>query len=147
MKMRLAESGATANALRVEGLSFTDSPNKVMLDAGEEQGLFMHDVDGTLTGEAGANLVGDSATNPPSCVADTTGELGEANLGGHPGSVCPGDVIFHRMTMKGIGASPSSALYNGITVRNKYGNSSRPWGKMAEGWEALLLQEGGDPGQ
>jgi hypothetical protein len=59
--------------------------------------------------------------------------------------VCPDDVIFHRMTMKGIGSSPSSALYNGITVRNKYGNSSRPWGKMAKGWEALLLQEEGEP--
>jgi len=49
------------------------------------------------------------------------------------------------MTMKGIGASPSSALYNPITVRNKYGNSTRPWGKMAEGWEGLLLQEEGEP--
>ena len=142
---KLDEHGTTVNAVRVEGLEFINSPNKIFNPAGEEHGVWFHDVDGSLTGTAASNLVGDSATNPPSCEKDTTGELGEANRGGHTGSVCPGDVIFHRMQMVGIPYSPSSFRYNPITVRNKYGNSSRPWGMMLDGWEAMLLQEEGEP--
>merc|ERR1719320_1932076 len=65
-----------STATRVEGLQFINSPNKVMLDAGEEQGMWFVDVDGSLTGTAGANLVGDSPVNPPTCIPDTTSELG-----------------------------------------------------------------------
>jgi hypothetical protein len=144
-KAKLEEHGTTSSSVRVEGLEFVNSPNKVMVPSGEDHGLWMTDVDGSLTGTTGANLVGHSATNPPSCEEDTTGELGEANLGGHPGSVCPGDVAFHRIQMVGIPYSPSSLRYNPITVRNKYGNSSRPWGMMLDGWEAMLLQEEGEP--
>jgi len=140
MKMKLEESGTTATATRVEGLQFINSPNKVMLDAGEEQGMWFVDVDGSLTGTAGANLVGDSPVNPPTCIPDTTSELGEANLGGHTGSVCPGDIVFHRMQVVGT-SSPQSLKYNSILVKNDYGESSRPWGKMLEGWESLLVQE------
>ena len=96
--------------------------------------------DGSLTGTAGANLVGDSPVNPPSCIPDTTSELGEANLGGHPGSVCPGDVVFHRMQAIGE-SSPSSLQYNSVLLKNNYGESIRPWGKMLKGWEALIVQE------
>merc|ERR1719319_1924296 len=110
------------NSVRVEGLEFIDSPNKVKLDNGEDQGLYMTDVDGSLTGTAGANLVGDTGTNPPSCIKDESGELGMSQTG----AVCPGDVIFHPMVMYGE-SSPSSLKYNAITIKNEYGNATRGW--------------------
>jgi len=140
MRIRLEEHGATSSAVRTEGLTFENSPNKVILPSGEDQGLWISDVDGTLTGTAGANLVGDSPTNPPACVPDSTGDLGEAHLGGHTGSVCPGSVKFHRITMDGA-ASPSSFRYNPTTVTNDNGNSSRPWGKMMNGWSSMLIED------
>merc|ERR1719483_1010979 len=140
MKMKLEEPHTSATATRVEGLQFFNSPNKVLIDEGEEQGMWFVDVDGSLTGTAGANLVGDSPLNPPSCVPDTTGELGEANLGGHTGSVCPGDVTFHRMQIVGTN-SPSSLKYNGMVLKNNYGETTRPWAHMLEGWEAIIVQE------
>ena len=37
-------------------------------------------------------------------------------------------------------SSPSSLKYNPITVRNEYGNSSRPWQMMLLGWESMLVE-------
>ena len=140
MQAKLEEPQTSMTAVRVEGLTFVNSPNKVFNPEGEEQGIWFVDVDGSLTGTAGANLVGDSPVNPPSCIPDTTSELGEANLGGHPGSVCPGDVVFHRMQAIGT-SSPSALQYNSVLLKNNYGESIRPWGKMLKGWEALIVQE------
>ena len=139
MSMRLEEPFATATAVRIENVAFENSPNKVFLDKADgDQGMWFVDADGSLTGTAGASLVGDSGTNPPACVTDTSGELGEANnAAGHPGSICPPSVKFHRMKMVGEN-SPSALMYNPINFVNENGNSSRPWGKMAKGWEAML---------
>ena len=139
MSMRLEAKDGTANAARIENVEFINSPNKVFLDPSEgEQGCWFVDTDGSLTGTAGASLVGDSPTNPSICIKDTTGDLGEANLGGHPGSVCPSSVKFHRMKMDGM-STASAIQYNGIKVENEFGSSVRSWQKMlGPGWEAML---------
>ena len=140
MSMRLEAPNGTATAARVENLEFVNSPNKVFLDEGEgDQGMWFVDVDGSLTGTAGASLVGDSPTNPPACVKDTTGDLGEAhNPSGLPGAVCPSSVKFHRVRMNGNN-SPEAIKYNAINIENEYGSTSRAWEKMlGPGWEAIL---------
>ena len=139
LQVRLEETQTTMSAVRVEGLTFDNSPNKVFNPAGETQGVNFYDADGSLTGAAGSTLVGDSPTNPPTCQLDTTGELGEANLGGHIGSICPPSEVFHRVRMMGS-SSPTAFKFNHITVENAHGNSTRKWGKMLEGWETLLAQ-------
>ena len=142
--IRLEEAQTTTTAIRTEGLVFDNSPNKVFNPAGEEQGVWYHDADGSLAGCAGCTLVGNSATNPDTCTPDDSGELGEANMGGHQGSVCPPEVVWHRMQMVGEN-SPTSLKYNAVTFTNKYGNSTRKWGKMLKGWEAMLVQDPEDP--
>ena len=139
MSMRLEATDGTATAARIENVEFVNSPNKVFLDPEEgDQGCWFVDADGSLTGTAGASLVGDSPTNPSDCIRDTTGDLGEANLGGHPGSVCPSSVKFHRMKMDGL-STHSNMQYNGIKIENEFGSSVRSWQKMlGPGWEALL---------
>ena len=139
MSMRLEEAHATATATLVNNVQFFNSPNKVFLDKADgEQGMWLVDKDGSLTGTEGASLVGDSATNPSECIKDTTDELGKATeLEGHPGSVCPPSVKFHRMKMMGENA-PSALQYNAVNFENDNGVSKRPWTTMLKGWEALL---------
>ena len=142
MQMRYMEPGSTVAAGRLEGLEWVNTPNKVFLKPGHDnQALMMKDVDGSLTGLAGGLLVGNSPLNPPACVPDSTGELGEGgSLGGRQGAVCPDTVTFHRMFMLAVN-SPSSLKYNALTVSNDFGNSSRPWQAMSLNW-AVLLPEG-----
>ena len=142
IRMRYEEPGSTVDAARMEGLVFDNVPHKVLLPGGHDnQALTMKDVDGTLTGTAGNLLVGNSGLNPPECVPDASGELGQSgSLGGHQGAVCPETTTFHRMFM-GAATAPSSLKYNSLTVTNDYGNSSRPWQSMDLNW-AVLLPEG-----
>ena len=137
MQVRLEDPGATPSAIRVENLQFFNSPNKVFLESGEDQGMWFHDVDGSLTGTADSSLVGNTPTNPSSCIPDATGDLGEAHLGGQQGSVCPGDVKFHRMAMGGS-SSPYALQFNNVIFKNDFGNSTRLWAHMLEGWHGLL---------
>ena len=95
--MKLEDPITSGNVIRTSGLVFENSPNKVFLKPKEDQGLNFYDADGTLTGTAGAMLLGNSGTNPPSCVPDASGDLGEAHQGGHQGAVCPPEEVFHRV--------------------------------------------------
>ena len=140
MYVKLEESGSTVSAVRTENLEFINSPNKVFLDEGEDQGMWFYDVDGSLTGTPDSQLIGHSPTNPSSCVQDASGELGAANLGGHPGSVCPGSIQFHRIKMQGL-IAPSALQFLPATFRNENGNSTRNWGMMVNGWQGMLSSE------
>ena len=77
--VKLEDPHASMNLVRTSGLVFENSPHKILNPSGEDMGLHFFDADGTLTGEAGATLVADAATNPSTCVPDATGDLGEAH--------------------------------------------------------------------
>merc|ERR1719422_2781341 len=137
MIMKLEDPITTGNVVRTLGLVFGNSPNKVFLAPKEDHGLNFYDADGTLTGTAGSMLVGNSQTNPPSCVPDESGDLGKAHQGGHQGAVCPPEEVFHRVKLI---PNTESFKYNSLTISNDYGNSTRAWAKMLNGWDMLLPQ-------
>ena len=138
LKVKLKKPYHSPSTIRTSGLTWVNSPNKVYSDPSKgDQGLNYYDDDGTLTGTAGATLLGDSGTNPPSCVADATGDLGQAHQGGHPGSVCAPGEVFHRLLMV---PNTGSLKYNTMTMVNEYGNSTRAWSKKKKGWYSILPQ-------
>ena len=138
LKVKIKKPYHSPSTIRTSGLTFVNSPNKVYSDPSKgDQAINYYDADGTLTGTAGATLLGDSGTNPPSCVPDATGDLGEAHQGGHPGSVCPPGEVFHRLLMV---PSTGSLKYNTMTMVNEYGNSTRAWSKKKKGWYSILPQ-------
>jgi len=139
--VKLEDPKTTGSKVRTSGLIFDNSPNKVFNPEGEDHGMNIFDADGTLTGVEGGTLVGHSDTNPPTCVEDTTGDLGEAHQGGHPGAVCPPGEVFHRVK---VIPNTSSIKYNTLTVSNDFGNSTRKWAKMLDGWDMLLPQGEGN---
>ena len=62
---------------------------QVFLDAAEEQGLYIQDMDGSLTGLANSSLVGQSDINPAACSPDSSGDLGRSHgLAGHQVRCC-----------------------------------------------------------
>ena len=132
--LRFEEPGETTQPVRVSGLKFINTAQRQFTPEGQTQGIHFRDVDGSLTGTPNTQLVSKSATNPPQCVDDPTGNLG----GGVPSSICDESITFHRITIES--PAPTSLLYNKVVVSNKYGSEDRVWMDMFEGWQALLPQ-------
>ena len=154
MMARHEEVGEATNPVRTSGLSFINSTNRIFNPPKMEHGTWFRDVDGSLTGTPESHPVTKSDTNPPSCVDDTTDGLGKGtpdmmgkeNAWGEPedgeiGAICDSTIVFHKIAISE--PSPSSLKYVNLEITNQWGTSVRPWGKMMEGWEALLPQEDG----
>ena len=132
--LRFEEPGESTLPIRVSGLKFFQTTQRQFTKAKQLQGIHYRDVDGSLTGTSGSQLVSKSGTNPPVCVDDTSGFLG----GGVPSAICDESVTFHRVTIEK--PEPSSLLFNKVVASNQYGTSERVWMDMFEGWQALLPQ-------
>ena len=78
---RHEEIGEAMNPTRVLGLNFVNTTNRVFNTPKMEQGTWLRDIDGTLTGKANSHLVTKSDTNPQElCEDDTTDGLGKGTL-------------------------------------------------------------------
>ena len=133
MGVKLEEDGEALIAIRTSGLEFINTTTRTFIDDKKEQGFWMIDADGTLTGTPDTQLVTKSGTNPPACTDDTSGHFAGIDM-----AVCDDSVVFHRINI--VEPSPSSLQFNKLTIKNEYGSSDRVWMFMNEGWNALLPQ-------
>ena len=152
MQVRIEEAGESANVVRTSGLSFVNTTNYLWIPPENSHSTWFRDIDGSMTGTADSHIVGKSIINPPQCVDDTGVSLGKGtpdlraklNDWGEPvdgitGQICDNSVNFHRMVI--TEPAPSSMLYTKLNIKTRYGEVERPWLKMTEGWEALLVQD------
>ena len=135
MGIKISEPGAVAMPVRVSGLKFYNTTQRQFTPKNSEQGIWYRDIDGSLTGSPGKHLVTKSYTNPTDhCVDDTSNKLG----GDTRSAICDESVTFHKLTI--LNSLPTSMHFNKMLVKNQWGNSTRLWMDMVDGWNALLPQ-------
>ena len=116
-------------------LSFLNSPNKVFFRWVSE--AVLQDLDGSLTGTAGSQVVPATPTLPPTdCLQGVAGMSM-----GLPASVCEAKVTFHRFAFND--PAPSSLKYKNTTFTNVHGTTIVPFRMKAvthpQGWMVLLV--------
>ena len=120
--------------IQTEGLSFVNSPNKVTwrwIFSGS-----INDLDGSLSGQAGATVVTAAQIYPPECVDDS----GTDFSGNIAGTICGPSVSLGRMAFNK--PHPESLLYNEVIATTQYGAENLEWRKKdithKSGWNGIF---------
>ncbi|XP_064411311.1 fibrocystin [Latimeria chalumnae] len=128
-------TGQGGFSVKVQKLRFVNSPFKVTFPF--HHSAILEDIDGSLSGQAGNQVLASMNTIPASCQISTN-----LNPAGDV-SVCGRDVVFHRMS---IGLQKAPETQYSVTVTNNNSQSDTlnyVWDTLSNlyGWMALLVDQ------